>query len=160
MQICDNYFTREELRIMRAALTMCHKNKKIEELIGKVNALYEITPENKKKGPGMTREEKVSHERLKIATKGRRGINHFANVAINKINNAKTAEYATFRARFACDVLMGVGYCTKNCEDCKIHQAEFDIYERLSKKRELMELYKKDQEIFAPSQDWFDEDSN
>lgn len=132
-------FTDDELYIVRSAMhsyldTIAHgkdpnmkfdvayHSNKIQMINGILNKLYLINQQPKKK-EDLSIADKIMHERVKLAKKGGYAQNKFAETAIQKINEAKTISYATFRANFACEVLMGVGYkqCTYECEKCPLH---------------------------------------
>lgn len=71
----------------------------------------------------LTREEKILSEKLKLADGGKPAQTRFFNTAIKKIEEAKSVSYADFRANFACETLIGVGFCNRKCSQCKLNEA-------------------------------------
>ena len=79
--------------------------------------------EQKKQRKELTIEEKILSEKVKLAEGGRPAQVRFFNTAIKKIEEAKTVSYAEFRTNFACETLVGVGFCNRKCKQCKLDES-------------------------------------
>ena len=79
----------------------------------------------------LTVEEKILAEKIKLATGGKPAQDIFFKKAIDKIREARTVDYAQFRSNFACETLIGVGYCSRKCEQCKLNNVYTQVVQEL-----------------------------
>ncbi len=79
----------------------------------------------------LTVDEKILAEKIKLATGGKPTQDMFFQKAIDKIREARTIDYAKFRVNFACETLIGVGYCNRKCNHCKLNNVYADVVREL-----------------------------
>ena len=79
----------------------------------------------------LTIDEKILAEKIKLATGGKPTQDAFFKKAIDKTREARTIDYAQFRVNFACETLIGVGYCNRKCNHCKLNNVYADVVREL-----------------------------